>query len=373
MWAQFDARSLGIIAAMPVIVSVVIATYNDREVLGDTIRPLLDDPACGEVIVVVDGSRDGSYEFLGQIAKGEQRLRPFFIEHRGRLAARQYGLDRASHEIVLLLDADVVGADGLVTGHARWHDHAQPRLVSGYMPVERSRREASFVAELYAQDYERVCRLYELDPGALFTDLWGGNLSLPRRFIDLVGGFDGGLGLRYHDDLEFGFRLARTGLEPVFDRRLLAEHRFVRSVSGYLRVVRDSSFDVAMLGGLTTRGDEHSRQRSSSARWKEIVRWAVMRRPILNLALRLGVPLISVFARFGLSALERRGVGFLEQLSWEQGVREARDRQMSLRDSPITRSRPGDGAVVRPPADPSPLPGAPVSRGTPSPPHRDPA
>ena len=56
-------------------VSVVIPTYNDVSVLPDTLAPLLADEATAEVVVVVDGSRDGSYELLQGIADGERRLR----------------------------------------------------------------------------------------------------------------------------------------------------------------------------------------------------------------------------------------------------------------------------------------------------------
>lgn len=225
--------------------SVVIASYNDGPLIADTVEPLLADPATGEVIVVFDGSSDGSYELLQRRAAGEPRLRPFWIENRGRSGAVQYGIDRARHEILLLLDSDVVASPSLVSGHARRHEDGRPRLVIGYMPITPgTRRPGSFIAERYAEAYEERCHHFERDPREMLRGFWAGNLSLPRQALLDAGGFDAGLGLRYNDDLELGLRLAGAGLEPVFDRRLLAEHRFTRSLDGFRSVSRAYGRDM---------------------------------------------------------------------------------------------------------------------------------
>ena len=56
--AVLSAKSSG------ALVSVVIPTFNRRPFLQATISPLLEDPATGESIVVVEGSYDGSIELL---------------------------------------------------------------------------------------------------------------------------------------------------------------------------------------------------------------------------------------------------------------------------------------------------------------------
>lgn len=219
--------------------SVVISSYNDGPLLAECIRPLLSDPATAEVVVVIDGSTDGSDEAMRVWAHAEPRLRPFVIANRGRAGARQFGLEQATEDVVLLLDSDVVATGPLVSGHARWHADGPPRLVVGYMPIPLpARAPGSFVIEHYARQYELRCEAYERDPRSILDGLWGGNMSLPRRAIEAAGGFDGGLGINYSEDTEFGFRLAETGLEPVFDRRLRAEHRYRRSVGGFLAAGR---------------------------------------------------------------------------------------------------------------------------------------
>src|ERR1700733_1317556 len=191
--------------------SVLIPTYNDASLLPETLAPLLRDPATGEVLVVVDGSCDGSYKLLTDIARRDDRVRPFWIENRGHVGARQYGFEHARHDVLLMLDADVVASDGLVSGHAAWHERGADRLVIGYMPpVIPPRRPGSFVIERYAHQYELACQGYESDPRERFARLWMGNVSVGRR-------------------------------------ALLAEHRFERSVSGFLKTSHTFGQDLVRL------------------------------------------------------------------------------------------------------------------------------
>lgn len=228
-------------------ISVLFTSFNDRESLLAAVEPVLADPATNEVVVVVDGSRDGAFEALQARASDEPRLRPFFIENRGRSGARQYGLERISSDVVLLLDADVIASPLMVSGHERWHRDGVRRVVLGYMPVESGLARRSFNAATYASMYEERSDLFEREPDQIFSAFWGGNVSLPRQALIEAGGLDAGLGLRYHEDLELGFRLSRLELEPVFDRSLRAEHHFSQSLKGYFGAGRAWGHDMLLI------------------------------------------------------------------------------------------------------------------------------
>jgi glycosyltransferase involved in cell wall biosynthesis len=87
-------------------VSVVIPTRNRRALVGDTVASALAQmgPAI-EVVVVDDGSTDGTWEALGQIA--DPRLRPLrHRERRGVAEARNTGIAAAKGRWVAFLDDD---------------------------------------------------------------------------------------------------------------------------------------------------------------------------------------------------------------------------------------------------------------------------
>src|SRR5215211_7360683 len=144
-------------------VSIVIPTLNRRDSLPRAIDSVLVDAAAAEIIVVVDGSSDGSMELLEDVARFERRVRPFFIEHQGLNAAVQAGVERATRGLVLILDDDLEAAPGLVSGHAQHHEGAQGLVVLGYSPVAipAGGGTRAVTAALYSEAYERSCRSFE--------------------------------------------------------------------------------------------------------------------------------------------------------------------------------------------------------------------
>jgi glycosyltransferase involved in cell wall biosynthesis len=221
-------------------VSVVMATYRRRDLLPDVLTPLLADPATEELVVVVDGCRDGSLELLHELADRDSRVKPLFVENRGRGGAQQAGIDVASKEVVLLLDDDVIAEADLVTGHARHHAGGSGLVVLGYMPtvLPKKRLPGQFATFMYADVYETWCASYRRNPDNVLRWLWGGNVSVRRSDLRRVPLYSGEYTNYYHSDQDFGLRCRRAGLVGVFDPALAARHAHSRSLEGFLRDAR---------------------------------------------------------------------------------------------------------------------------------------
>jgi GT2 family glycosyltransferase len=212
-------------AAERLSVSVVVPTFERREQLLRTLAPLRRDPGPDEIVVVVDGGRDGSLESVEALASEDDRFTPLFVENRGLVLARVVGAERARGDIVLFLDDDVIPSFGLAGGHALRHAERDGLVVLGYMPtlLPPRRRPGQFPAYLYAYEYERRTRAWERDPGEMLRSFWAGNHSLRRAdFLEVTAGID--RPISYHEDLDFGLRCLAAGLEGVFDRSLMARH-----------------------------------------------------------------------------------------------------------------------------------------------------
>src|SRR5215208_4798677 len=97
-------------------VSVVAPTYNRRHGLEAFVEPLLREPGLHELVMAVDGSADGSVEWLRERAEHDPRLKVLGLSNRGAGPARQAGIEAASGEVILLLDDDVIIEPGLVLG-----------------------------------------------------------------------------------------------------------------------------------------------------------------------------------------------------------------------------------------------------------------
>ena len=91
-------------------ISVVIPAYNEAGRISSVLRPVIASTLVDDVIVVDDGSNDGTAD--------EARLFPVRVgvlpENKGKAAALDYGVSLAKNDTLLFLDADLVG---LTTAH----------------------------------------------------------------------------------------------------------------------------------------------------------------------------------------------------------------------------------------------------------------
>lgn len=93
-------------------VTVIICARNERENLEKNLASVLSqDHSDFQVIVVNDGSYDGSRDYLSELAKSNDRLKIVELDideryHRGKKFALTMGIKAAQHENLLLTDAD---------------------------------------------------------------------------------------------------------------------------------------------------------------------------------------------------------------------------------------------------------------------------
>lgn len=88
-------------------ISVIVPVYNVEpylrkcldSIVGQTFRDL-------EILVIDDGSTDGSGKICDEYAEKDERVRVFHTENRGLSAARNLGLDNASGEWIGFVDSD---------------------------------------------------------------------------------------------------------------------------------------------------------------------------------------------------------------------------------------------------------------------------
>ena len=89
--------------------SVIVPVFNEHATVAAVIDRLLtiDFPADREIIVVNDGSSDGTREVLGRL-EGTPRLRIVHVEvNRGKGHAIRIGLDQARGDVIAIQDADL--------------------------------------------------------------------------------------------------------------------------------------------------------------------------------------------------------------------------------------------------------------------------
>src|SRR5258708_2330590 len=89
-------------------ISVVIPVYNERATIAQLIGRVQAVEMEKEIIVVDDGSTDGTPEVLDQLEKRYDNLRVFLqAKNRGKGAALRVGFQAATGDYVIIQDADL--------------------------------------------------------------------------------------------------------------------------------------------------------------------------------------------------------------------------------------------------------------------------
>jgi len=88
--------------------SVVMPVYNEKATIETILARVESTGLATEIIVIDDGSTDGTRDLLQQIAPGHPRLKLHLHErNRGKGAAIQSGIQAATQDLVLIQDADL--------------------------------------------------------------------------------------------------------------------------------------------------------------------------------------------------------------------------------------------------------------------------
>jgi GT2 family glycosyltransferase len=206
-------------------VSFIVITKNEGPWLAHTLEQLLRDlPARGEVIVLDDGSTDGSVDFL----RGARppRVRLLRADGLGVARARNAGALEARGENLVFLDAHMKLPRG-------WWEPvvellsipgvgaAQPCITDVHNPGPGGFGERFRGPDLTLEWLPR-----KSDSPYSIPVLCGCCFAVRRSLFLKVGGLDGGMIGWGSEDCEFSLRLWRLGYEAWIDPRVAVGHLF---------------------------------------------------------------------------------------------------------------------------------------------------
>lgn len=211
--------------------SVLIPSYNDKHNLLLCIEHLARQsypPQHFEVVVVLDGSTDGSRVALERIAT-PFRLRVIQQPNRGRAAALNRAAEEAAGRLLIVTDSDVLANPEFVRSHVE--AHGQGDVVIGPIPLS-DRSPKNFLTEgvrRWAERHERS--MQDRTGGFSCAEIYGANLSISKEHFDALGGYR--TDLRRTEDFQLGKRIIEAGHTIVFCPGARAVHIYDKTVAAW--------------------------------------------------------------------------------------------------------------------------------------------
>lgn len=200
------------------VISVIIVTYNRLGQLQECLNALKNqtlDKDKYDVIVVDDGSSDGTKEYLQELNwEDKPRYRYFLEEHQGLVGARNFGAAKSSAKYISFTDDDCipepqwlekvlqtfalsenVAVVGAVTRPVFRNKLFKPINVFTQMPVEQNDPQISYV--------KGETGLIGLRPFS------GCNLHINREIFNRLGKFN--VEIQPSEDIDFMYRYLNSG------------------------------------------------------------------------------------------------------------------------------------------------------------------
>jgi GT2 family glycosyltransferase len=222
-------------ASVPV--SIIIPTYNRKNELEQLLTALARQtmpPGSFEVIVVDDGSVDGTRDWLNERLDGCAFPFSWFAQERqGPGAARNLGMARAAGNIFVFIDTDCIPQPD-------WLEHLIKPFVSGTVGAAGGREIINerdpllmrcfhylmtaplTTGGMRGKEGKRLARFY---PRTF-------NMAISRKAYEATGGFRK---MSHAEDIELSFRIRQAGFALLYEGRAQVYHRRRSTVAQYTR------------------------------------------------------------------------------------------------------------------------------------------
>jgi glycosyltransferase involved in cell wall biosynthesis len=214
-------------------ISIVICTCNRKKLLAEAISAISKQTLpleLYEVIVVDNGSIDGTSEIIRQAATKQSNIRYVRENQQGLSNARNCGWREALAPYVAYIDDDAIAdtqwAERIV--NAFQEVHPQPDAVGGkILPMYRDPAPVWFDDCIETHTWGEFERY--LDSKKEPMGFYGSNMAFKREILEKLGGFSANYGMqgvkmRFGEDSEFFARMGVAEKKIYYDPKLIVYH-----------------------------------------------------------------------------------------------------------------------------------------------------
>lgn len=231
-------------------VSIIIPVYNIKDYISSCINSILSQTYTDlQIIIVDDGSTDGTTEICRSLAKEDDRILFIRQENSGVSTARNAGLDNAKGKYVCFADGDDLLMNNAIESLVKDAYDGNFLIISRFQKIDENNavicKSDKYIPKTM-NSTEAIDNLLQIDSkigyqGFLWNKLYV-NETIQKnklRFTD---------GIIYNEDRLFVFQYLMTGCNVIFDQAVTYQYR-VRSGSAMDNV--NKAFSKKQLTELT--------------------------------------------------------------------------------------------------------------------------
>jgi len=222
--------------------SVVIPTYRRLQALALTLESLLKQGMVDseyEIIVVDDGSSDGTKEFMREFILRHKQVRYFNQAHKGPAAARNLGIKHAQGRYIFFTGDDIIASQRLLKEHLDTLEANPTEAVLGFTVWAKGIQPSEFMDFLIRGGHQFNWQGLKKGRYCSWRVFYTSNVSLKRSWLEAEL-FDENLPYPIWEDIELSYRLFKKGLKITFNPDALAYHRHFITQEEFYNKIRQS-------------------------------------------------------------------------------------------------------------------------------------
>ena len=193
--------------------SIVIPTYNRKSILEKCLEALFNQNYPNdkyEIVLINDGSTDETDKMVASL---DPPCRLRYVRNNKRLGvpkSRNRGIRLARGKYIICVDSDIIVVPEFAQEHLKYHRLYGDGIVNGEL--------------IYISSLEQVGKKRKGVWDISFSSFDTANVSVRKKHIDKVGGFDVDLLPYGWQDVELGYRLKKIGLKSRKNPEALGYH-----------------------------------------------------------------------------------------------------------------------------------------------------
>ncbi len=198
--------------------SIIIPTYNRLSQLQATLESVYNQTINDfEVIVVDDGSSDGTSEFLNTVLR--KNFNVIHQTNKGPASARNSGIKIAKGELLAFTDDDCIVPNDWLARFESIFNNTNADVVAGF--VQNASRSVFSAISQYIINYS-VAYLYKMHTNTSFFT--SNNIAYRKQVIMDAGGFDERFKNAGGEERLLNFKIILNGKKIFFDPELKVKH-----------------------------------------------------------------------------------------------------------------------------------------------------
>ena len=192
-------------------VSIVIPTYNRKPILikclhaleNQKLNKLIDSY---EIIVVDDGSKDGTTEWIKENQINLPHVVLYEQEHGGPALGRNLGVLKSTGDVIIFIDSDLVVVNNFIINHVS--------KLNKYW-IKKNKKCFTYGSVINTSNFQNPLSEDSKITDISFAYFATGNVAISKELLLDVGLFDTSFSLYGWEDLELGERLKKIGVKLI--------------------------------------------------------------------------------------------------------------------------------------------------------------